>query len=58
MREAGVLKVECPECFATRGLTPAGETVRFPSHDPRKTRTPNREARWVRREGTWELVGH
>ena len=57
MRDAGVLKVECPECLAMRGLTPQGEIVRFPPHDPRKTRTPNREARWVRREGAWELAG-
>ena len=56
MRNAGILKVECPECLAVRSLTPQGETVRFPSHDPRKTRTPNREARWVRREGAWELA--
>jgi hypothetical protein len=57
MRDADVLKVECPECLAVRGLTPAGETVRFPPHDPRKTRTPNREARWIRCEGVWELAG-
>ncbi len=57
MRAASVLKVECPLCLATRALTPAGETVRFPSHDPRKTRTPHREARWVRHEGGWEVVG-
>jgi hypothetical protein len=57
MKDAGVLKVECPECLRMRGLTPQGEVVRFPPHDPRKTRTPNREARWVRREGAWELEG-
>jgi len=57
MRDAGVLKVECPECLAMRGLASQGETVRFPSHDLRKTRTPNRETRrWVRREGAWELA--
>lgn len=57
MRDAGVLRVECPECLTMRGLTPQGETVRFPPHDQRKTRTPHREARWVRREGAWELAG-
>jgi hypothetical protein len=57
MRDAGVLRVECPECLTMRGLTPQGETVRFPPHDQRKTRTPHSEARWVRREGTWELAG-
>ena len=57
MRDAGVMRVECPECLTMRGLTPQGETVRFPPHDQRKTRTPHREVRWVRREGAWELTG-
>ena len=58
MRDAGILKVECPECLSMRGnMTLQGETIRFPTHDPRKTRTPNHEARWVKHEGTWELVG-
>jgi len=57
MKDAGVLRVECPECLTMRGLTPQGETARFPPHDQRKTRTPHREARWIRREGVWELAG-
>ena len=57
MRDTGILKVECPECLSMRGnMTLQGETIRYPSHDPRKTRTPNREARWVKHEETWELV--
>lgn len=58
MKATGILKVECPECLSMRGnMTLQGETICFPSHDPRKTRTPNREARWVNREEIWELVG-
>lgn len=57
MREAGVAKVECPECTTMRSLPLRGETVRFPPHDKRKTRTPPRAARWVKRGTTWELVG-
>jgi hypothetical protein len=57
MRDAEVLKVECPECLALRSLPPQGETVRFPPHDQRKTRTPNREARWIKREEAWKLAG-
>src|SRR5712691_2239944 len=55
-RDAGVAKVECPECTTMRSLPLRGETVRFPPHDQRKTRTPPREARWVKRGTTWELV--
>lgn len=57
MREAGVAKVECPECTTMRSLPLRGETVRFPPHDKRKTRTPAREARWIKRGAAWELVG-
>jgi len=57
MQEAGVAKVECPECTTMRSLPLRGETVRFPPHDKRKTRTPPRAARWVKRGTTWELVG-
>jgi hypothetical protein len=56
MRDAGVAKVECPECTTMRSLPLRGGTVRFPPHDKRKTRTPPREARWIQRETTWELV--
>ena len=51
MKDAGILKVECPECLCMRGLTPQGEAIRFPPHDPRKTRTPHSEVRWIKREG-------
>jgi hypothetical protein len=57
MREADVVKVECPECTTMRSLPLRGEIVRFPPHDQRKTRTPPREARWVKRGTTWELLG-
>jgi hypothetical protein len=56
MREAGVAKVECPECTTMRSLPLRGETVRFPPHDKRKTRTPAREARWIKHGAAWELV--
>ncbi len=54
--EASVSKVECPECLTMRALTPQGATVRFPPHDKRKTRTPHREVRWIRRGAVWELA--
>jgi hypothetical protein len=57
MREAGVAKVECPECTTMWSLPLRGETVRFPPHDKRKTRTPPREARWVQQGTTWAVVG-
>ncbi len=55
MAEARVSKVECPECLTMRALTPQGTTVRFPPHDKRKTRTPHREVRWIKRGTAWTL---
>jgi hypothetical protein len=57
MQEAGISRVECPQCATMRSLSTQGETVRFPPHDKRKTSTPHRDARWVQRGTNWELVG-
>src|SRR5437763_16040011 len=56
MAEAGVSRVECPECLTMRALTPQGATVRFPPHDKRKTRTLHREMRWIRHGTLWMLA--
>jgi hypothetical protein len=55
MAEAGVSRIECPECLAMPALTPQGATVRFPPHDKRKTRSPHREVRWIKRGTVWTL---
>ncbi len=57
MQEAGISRVECPQCAAMRSLSTQGETVRFPPHDKRKTLTPHRDSRWVQHGTAWELVG-
>ena len=51
----GVAKVECPECGATRTLRPQGPTMTFPAHAKRLTRTARQDARWRKRDTTWEL---
>jgi hypothetical protein len=55
--ESGIKLVECPNCASTRSLSPRNGVLRFPSHDQRKTRTPNQELRWVMRETAWSMVG-
>jgi AAA domain len=55
--ESGIKLVECPNCASTRSLSPRNGVLRFPSHDQRKTRTPNQEPRWVMRETAWSMVG-
>jgi hypothetical protein len=57
MKEAGISRVECPECATTRSLDTEGATVRFPPQDKRKTSTPSREARWVLQRTVWKLDG-
>ncbi len=54
--ESGVTKVECPECATVRTLQPRGATVRFPSHQRRKTRTANSETRWIREGEEWTIA--
>ncbi len=55
--ESGIFRVECPDSTAMRSLELRNEVLRFPSHDKRKTRTPQTERRWAMRETTWEVVG-
>ncbi len=55
--ESGVKLVECPNCASTRSLSPRNGVLRFPSHDKRKTRTPNTDQRWAMEQTIWEVVG-
>jgi hypothetical protein len=48
--------VECPDCGRTRTLSPSKGVLRFPSHDKRKTRTPNTDRRWALGKTAWEVV--
>jgi hypothetical protein len=55
--ESGIKLVECPNCARTRSLEPRNGVIRFPSHDKRKTHTPNTEQRWAMEKTTWGVVG-
>src|SRR5205085_1050013 len=55
--ESGIKLVECPNYASTRSLSPRNGVLRFPSHDKRKTHTPNTDQRWAMGEAAWDLVG-
>ena len=55
--DSGISRVECPQCAAMRSLELRNELLRFPSHDKRKTRTPQTDRRWAKRETAWDVVG-
>ncbi len=55
--DSGVALVECPNCARTRSLEPRSGVLRFPSHDKRKTHTPNTEQRWAIEQTIWEVIG-
>ena len=55
--ESGIKLVECPNCASTRTLSPRNGVLRFPSHDKRKTHTPNTQRRWDMGETAWDVVG-
>jgi hypothetical protein len=55
--ESSVRLFECPDCARTRTLSLRNGVLRFPSHDKRKTHTPNTEQRWAREKTVWEVVG-
>src|SRR5260370_58018 len=55
--ESDIKLVECPNCASTRSLSPRNGVLRFPSHDKRKTHTPNTAQRWAMGETVWDVVG-
>ncbi len=55
--ESDIKLVECPDCLRTRSLSPHNGVLRFPSHDKRKTHTPNTDQRWARGGTVWNVVG-
>jgi hypothetical protein len=55
--DSGISRVECPDCKASRSLSLRHEVLRFPPHDKRKTRTPQTDRRWAKRETAWEVIG-
>jgi hypothetical protein len=55
--ESGIKLVECPNCASTRSLSPRNGVLRFPSHDKRKSHTPNTAQRWAMGETVWDVVG-
>jgi len=55
--DSGIFRVECPQCAAMRSVEMRNDVLRFPSHDKRKTHTPNTDQRWAMGETAWDVVG-
>jgi AAA domain len=47
--------IECPTCGAVRTVHLQGDVVRFPTHQPLRTRTTKDVTRWVRQGTVWTL---
>jgi hypothetical protein len=55
LRQSAVVKLQCPECSATRAARLRGDTVLFPAHAPRLTKMTQDIARWIKHESGWML---
>ena len=47
--------IECPACGAVRTVSLQGGVVRFPTHQPLRTRTTKDVTRWIRQDTVWTL---
>jgi DNA polymerase III delta prime subunit len=47
--------IECPACGAVRTVPLQGDGVRFPTHQPLRTRTTKDVTRWIRQDNVWTL---
>ncbi len=55
LQQAGISKLQCPECGATWAARIRGDTVFFPTHPPRTTRMTQDISRWIKQEAGWML---
>jgi hypothetical protein len=55
LQQAGILKLQCPECSATWAARIRGNTVFFPAHPKRQTRMTQDISRWIKQEAGWVL---
>src|SRR6266568_541326 len=58
LTQAGIAKLQCPECGAMWTARIRGTVVSFPPHPPRSTRVVQTISRWIKRGGAWELSEH
>ncbi len=52
---AGVEKLQCPECGATRKAAVRGETITFPAHTPLLIKRSQKGSLWIRQGATWAI---
>ena len=53
LQQAGISKLQCPECSATWAARLRGDTVVFPAHPKRSTRMSQDIPRWIKQGTTW-----
>jgi len=58
LSQAGIAKLQCPECGAMWTARMRGDSVLFPPHPPRTTRVGQTVSRWIQQGGAWELSEH
>ena len=56
LEQAGVAKLQCPECGAAQKARVRGETVSYPSHHPPLKKRSQNMSRWIRQGTTWTLM--
>jgi len=55
LRQAATRALECPACGAVRTVHTQGDVVRFPTHQPLRTRTTKDVTRWVQQGTMWTV---
>jgi AAA domain len=56
LEQAGVAKLQCPECGAAQKARVRGEAVFYPTHHPPLKKRSQNIPRWIRQGTTWTLT--